>query len=63
MVDSRIGGMLFSCLYIAGIKATILAKIIVDNARRNRNTCLAQYIRAKTAIFNSPPPGFNVDSL
>ena len=31
--------------------------------RGNGNTCLAQYIGAKTAIFKSPPPRFNVESL
>ena len=37
-------------------KSTILAKIIVDSAHGNRNICLAQYMRAKTAILNTPPP-------
>ena len=36
--------------------ATILAKIIVDSARGNRNTILGQYIRAKQQWLTSPLP-------
>ena len=35
----------------------------LQSARKYRNTCLAQYIYAETAIFNFPLPRFNVESL